>query len=181
MCIGFVLGVLVIHEVSVASVVFKLSKATGLDGITAGLLKDAGSALPKPIAYIVNLTITTGRILSDWKEAKVIPVYKKSKRNDVDNYRPISVLPLISKVLERAIQSQLLEFIHENNILSTHQSGFRKQYSMETTVVSLVDKILDNMDKQKTTGAVFIYSKKAFDLVDLNVSFTMKSALVIPE
>jgi hypothetical protein len=58
------------------------------------------------------------------------------------------------------LQLQLLNFINENNILSTHQSGFRKQHSTETTVVSLVDKILDNMDKQKTTGAVFIDLKK---------------------
>ncbi|CAB4008026.1 Hypothetical predicted protein, partial [Paramuricea clavata] len=163
----------VIREVSVAFVVnelttFKLSKATGLDGITARLLKDSGSVLAKPIAHIENLTITTGQIPSEWKEAKVIPVYKKGKRNDTDNYRPISVLPLISKVMERAIQLQLLNFIKENNILSTHQSGFRKQHSTETTVVSLVDKILDNMDKQKTTGAVFIDLKKAFDLVDLD-------------
>ena len=81
----------------------KLSKATGLDKISAKLLKDAASIIAKPVTYLINLTISTGEIPSQWKEARVTPIYKTGKKDDENNYRPISVLPLVSKVMERAI------------------------------------------------------------------------------
>ena len=87
-------------------------------------------------------------------------------KDDENNYRPISVLPLVSKAMKRAIQIQLLSFLDENKVLSIFQSGFCKKHSTETTVVYLVDHILEHMDKQQLTGAAFIDLKKAFDLVD---------------
>lgn len=107
-----------------------------------------------------------GEIPSQWKEARVTPIYKTGKKDDENNYRSISVLPLVSKVMERAIQVQLLSFLDENKVLSAFQSGFRKKLSTETAVVYLVDHILEHMDKQQLTGAAFIDLKKAFDLVD---------------
>lgn len=144
----------------------KQTKGTGLDGIPARMLKDAANIIAKPLAYIINLTISTGEIPMEWKEAKVTPVFKSGKRSEENNYRPISVLPLISKIMERSIQVQLVAFLTENNVLSTYQSGFRKKHSTETAVIYLVDHILEHMDKQEITGAVFIDLKKAFDLVD---------------
>ena len=72
----------------------------------------------------------------------------------------------MSKIMERAVQMQLLAFITENGVLSAYQSGFRKKYSTETAIVHLVDSILEKMDNRLMTGAVFIDLKKAFDLVD---------------
>ena len=144
----------------------KSSKATGLDKISAKLLKDASSVIAKPITYLINLTISSGEIPSQWKEAKVTPIFKAGKKDDENNYRPISVLPLVSKVMERAVQVQLLAFFDVNKVLSVYQSGFRKKHSTETAVVHLVDHILEHMDKKQLTGAVFIDLKKAFDLVD---------------
>ena len=148
----------------------KSTKATGLDGIPAKLLKDAAQEVAKPIANLINLTFSTGEIPQEWKEAKVTPIFKSGEKDDVNNYRPISVLPLISKIMERAIQVQLVSFLTENNVLSEHQSGFRKRHSTQTAVTYLSDFIPENMDKQKLTRAVFIDLKKAFDLV--NVSST---------
>ena len=144
----------------------KLTKATGLDGHTARLLKDAAPVIAKSITYLVNLTISTGVIPSEWKDARVTPIFKSGARNDENNYRPISVLPLVSKVMEHAIQVHFLAFLTVHDLLSIHQSGFRKKHSTETAVVYLTDHILDHMDRQMTTGAVFIDLKKAFDLVD---------------
>ena len=144
----------------------KSSKATGLDKIPAKLLKDASSVIAKPITYLINLTISSGEIPSQWKEAKVTPIFKEGKKDDENNYRPISVLPLVSKVMERAVQVQLLAFFEVNKVLSVYQSGFRKKHSTETAVVHLADHILEHMDKQQLTGAAFIDLKKAFDLVD---------------
>ena len=144
----------------------KSTKATGLDGISARLLKDAAPEVSESITYIINLTISTSTIPSEWKTAKVTPIYKSGDKSDPNNYRPISVLPLISKVMERAIQSQLIAFLNKHNLLSINQSGFRKKHSTETAAVYFVDHILEQMDRQMMTGSIFIDLRKAFDLVD---------------
>ena len=94
------------------------------------------------------------------------PIFKSGEKDDVNNYRPISVLPLTSKIMERTVQVQLVSFLTTNNVLSEHQSGFRKRHSRQTAVTYLTDFILERMDKQEMTGAVFSDLKKAFDLVD---------------
>ena len=78
------------------------------------------------------------------------------------------MLPLVSKVMERAIQVQLVKFLEANKVLSAYQSGFRKGHSTETAVTYLTDQILEHMDDQQMTGSVFTDLKKAFDLVDHN-------------
>lgn len=122
---------------------FKSSKATGIDQIPARLLKDAAPEIAKPIAYLVNLTISSGVIPLEWKEAKVTPIFKSGKKDDVNNYRPISVLPLVSKIMERAVQKQLVSFLTENNVLSINQSGFQKSHSTETALIYFTDYILE--------------------------------------
>ena len=90
----------------------KVTKASGPDhGTSARLLKDAAPVIPKPITYLVNLTISTGLIPAEWKDVRVTPIFKSGARNDVNNYRLISVLPLVSKIMERAIQVQFLAFL----------------------------------------------------------------------
>ena len=144
----------------------KSSKATGLDKIPARILKDAAIHIAKPIAFIINLTISNGSIPYEWKTAKVTPIHKSDSKDDTNNYRPISVLPLLSKLMERAVQVQLVDFFTKNRVLSIHQSGFRKQHSTQTSITYLTDYILERMDNQHMTGAVFIDLSKAFDLVD---------------
>ena len=143
-----------------------MTEASGPDGITARLLKDVAPVIAKPITYLVNLTISTGLIPAEWKDTRVTSIFKSGARNDVNNYRPISVLPLVSKIMEYAIQVLFLAFLTEHDLLSDYQSGFRKTHSTETAVVYLTDYILEHMGRQMITGALFIDLKKAFDLVD---------------
>ena len=112
------------------------------------------------------MTIITNIIPTEWKTAKVTPLFKTGKRSDLNNYRPISVLPLVSKIMERAVQLQLVKCLAENNVLSKYQSGFRKKHSTETAIVHFTDHFLENMDKKMMTGAIFIDLKKAFYLVN---------------
>ena len=93
--------------------------------------------IAKPITYLVNLTISTGLIPTEWKDARVTPISKSEARNDVNNYRPISVLPPVSSIMERAIQVQFLAFLTEHDLLLDYQSGFRKKHSTETAIVYL--------------------------------------------
>ena len=83
-----------------------VTKALGPGGITARLLKDTAPVIAKPITYLVNLTISTGLIPAEWKDARVTPIFKSGARSDVNNYQPISVLSLVSQIVECAIQEQ---------------------------------------------------------------------------
>ena len=143
----------------------KVTKALGLNGITARLLKDTAPGIGKPITYLVNITISTGLIPAEWKDARVTPIFKSRARKDVNNYQPISVLSLVPKIMEQAIQEQFLAFLTEHDLLSVYQSGFQKKHSTETVIVYLTDYILEHTVRQMITGAMFIDLKKAFDLV----------------
>ena len=109
-------------------------KATGLDGLRARLLRDAAPVIARPITYLVNLTISTGVIPSEWKDARVAPIFNSGERNDESNYRPIFVLPLVSKVMERAVQVQVLTFLTVHDLLSFNQLGFRVKHATETAI-----------------------------------------------
>ena len=145
------------------------SKATGLDGISARLLKTAASAIAPSLSKLINICIAGGTFPSAWKEAKVTPIHKGNSKSDKNNYRPISVLPVLSKILERHLHGLLYNFLTENDLLYRLQSGFRKAHSTETALINLVDRLLLNMDKNCINGLVFADFQKAFDLVNHQV------------
>ena len=92
--------------------------------------------------------------------------YKSEERSLLDNYRPISILPVLSKVFERVIHRQLYAYLEQNDLLSKNQFGFRTKSSTQHAVTKLLDPIRQNMDKGLMTGAVFVDLRKAFDTVD---------------
>jgi hypothetical protein len=99
--------------------------------------------------------------------AKVIPVFKnKGSRNDVSNYRPIAILPLASKILERHVKNHLMNFLNKYNLLYLLQSDFRLNHSCQTTLTFMIDRCLKAVDKGELIGAVFLDLAKAFDLLD---------------
>ena len=144
----------------------KSGKAVGLDGIQARLLKDSADIVVKPVTFIINTSLRTSKVPCDWKSARVIPLFKKGKADEMDNYRPISILPVLSKVLERPVHIQLYKYLQQYKILSPYQCGFRKCHSTEFAALSFSDNIRRNMDQGQLTGAVFIDLRKAFDTVD---------------
>ena len=97
------------------------------------------------------------------------PLYKSGTKDDPRNYRPTSVLPVVSKVLERLIHKQLASYFDDHNLLCKSQSGFRRMHSTETAVTYFANEILINMDKGLVTGSVFIDLAKAFDTVDHDI------------
>ena len=103
---------------------------------------------------------------TEWKSARVIPLFKKGKKDDMDDYRPISILPMVSKVLERVVHIQLVKYLLDHKILSPYQCGFRKCHSTEFAALSFADTIRQNIDLGQLTGAVFVDLRKAFDTVD---------------
>lgn len=142
------------------------NKSSGIGNFNVKLLKLAAPIICHSLAYICNLSLQTSVFPHDWKRAKVTPIYKDGDKADVSNYRPISVLPIISKIIERAVHNQLYNFFTKNNILNECQSGFRSNHSTTTTLLDVSDFILNNINQGKITGALFLDLKKAFDTVN---------------
>ena len=142
------------------------SKATGDDGIPIRFLKMVPDITSRIIAHIVNLSFETSTIPNGWKLAVVTPLFKEGDRDCVSNYRPISILSCMSKILERIVHKRVSEHLKVNKLLSEAQFGFRKHHSTATCVLKLTDRIYKNIENGKLTGVVFLDLKKAFDTVD---------------
>ena len=142
------------------------SKSTGLDELPARFIKDGANVLKIPITFIVNLSISTSTVPEEMKIARVKPLYKKNSSLETGNYRPVSILSVVSKILEKSVHSQLVAFLDKNNILYDFQSGFRSRYSTDTCLIHLFDYLKCNTSKGLFTGMLLLDLQKAFDTVD---------------
>ena len=142
------------------------SKATGLDGISARLLRECPDLISESLTLIFNRSINTGIFPDEWKYAKVIPIHKHGKRNCTDNYRPISIIPVVAKVFERIIYNQLSLFFCENRLLNNCQSGFRGLHSTVTALLEATNEWAYNIDSGKINAVMFLDLKKAIATVD---------------
>ncbi len=113
--------------------------------------------------------LTTGIFPDVFKISKIIPVYKKGDANVLSNYRPISLLPTMSKIFERVIYNQLYAYFARNSLLSEQQYGFRAKHSTELAGIKLIDYIHNEIDKKKTPVNIFIDLSKAFDTLDFDI------------
>lgn len=143
-----------------------ISKATGLDGIGPRLLKLSSPVITKSITFVVRQSLLTGKFPSLWKQAKVNPLHKGGAKEEINNYRPISILPTLSKLLEKFIQKHLMTFMNTYDVLHQSQSGFRSGYSTETALTLMTERWLEAINEGKIVGTVAVDFRKAFDLVD---------------
>ena len=118
---------------------------------------------------IFNQSLKSSVFPKIWKEGKVTPIYKSGDRSNMSNYRPITVLPILGKILERLAHTQIYSYLSENKILSQSQFGFRPKLSTSTALAFFTDSILDNADNGLITASVFLDLNKAFDAVDHNI------------
>lgn len=123
--------------------------APGHDEIRAGLIKKVASFIIEPLTHVLSLSLKTGVVPRDLKLAKVTPLYKSGDSSLFNNYRPISVLPLFSKVLEKLVYKRLSKHLTANCILYNHQYGFRENMSTEMALLQFVDKISKDLDNKK--------------------------------
>ena len=143
----------------------------GADFISSKLLKNALPTLVKPICHLFNLSIHTGYIPPEFKIARVIPIYKSDSRHSYNNYRPISLLSSLSKLLEKIVAKQMMGYITKNNILYDFQFGFRRGHNTTQPVLHFLDKIQTalNNDTPEYTASVFLDLKKAFDTANHSI------------
>ena len=142
------------------------NKATGLDGIPSRFIRDSAPMIAHPLSHIINLSIIQGAVPDDLKSARVVPLFKKNDKTEVGNYRPVSILCVLSKVLEKVIFDQAQEYLTDNKLLYEFQSGFRQRFSTDTCLMHLSDYIRLQMDKGHLVGMVLLDLQKAFDTVD---------------
>ena len=125
----------------------KSSKAAGIDKLSGRFLKDGADILAKPVSALCNLSISRGVFPSACKVAKLKPIFKKGKKTDPSNYRPISLLPVISKIIEKVVHDQTNAFLSDENILYNYQSGFRANHSTNLCLSFLTNKIFKAFDE----------------------------------
>ena len=156
-----------ITEMSVVKIVEKMPAKTskGPDGISNFLLKELINVIKEPLTTIFNKSLSAGIFPDLMKLARVIPLFKNGEPSNVDNYRPISLLPVISKVLEWIVYQQLTLYLENNGILYPKQFGFRKGHSTSDAVVNLIGDTLRAIDNGLMVLSVFIDLQKAFDTV----------------
>ena len=147
----------------------KPKTSSGMDEISNKTLKVLKNEIAAPLTVIINQMLYTGIFPDALKVSKVIPLYKKDDKQLFSNYRPISLLPSISKIFEKVILIQLTEYLNNNNILHKNQYGFRKHHSTELASLHLVDKIYYKMDANEIPVNVDIDLSKAFDSLDHNI------------
>ena len=123
----------------------------------------------KPLAHICNTSLMNSIFPDRMKIARVIPLFKNGDVKDVI-YRPVSILPQFSKILEKVFHNRLMSFINDKQILNNSQFGFRKNMSTALAIIELIEEITTAIDEGKTTVGVFIDLKKAFDTVDHNIN-----------
>ena len=143
-----------------------INKSPGFDGIRFTVFKSCFGVLDKSLLRVFNLSIVKGIFPDDLKIARVTPVFKGGDEKDLENYRPISVLPCFSKILERIMYNRLYNHLIKNNILYSKQFGFQKGHSTEYAIIQLIDQINNNFENNEFTIGVFIDLSKAFDTVD---------------
>ena len=161
------LNIMVFLEQEVKLLIEKIniSKSSGITFLSSKLLKDSFRVLSDKLTYLFNFSITSAIFPAQWKEALVIPIPKIGEPTEPSNYRPISLLPLPGKILEKLVHNQLSSFLEENNALSDNQFGFRKQRSTSHAVSQVLNQIYTNINRSTVTCAIYLDFSKAFNSV----------------
>ena len=150
---------------------FNANKSPGHDNIGNFIIKKVQSEIVKPLTSIFNLSLSTGIVPDKLKIAKVIPIYKKCNVDVFSNYRPVSLLPCFSKILERLVFDRCTDYIDTIGILNDKQFGFRPKHSTYMAIAQLVDKINTAVEKHETTIGFFFDLSKAFHTIRSQYTF----------
>ena len=144
----------------------RLNTAAGHDKIPMWSVKESINYISEPLTYVLNLSINSGIVPAQMKLARVVPLYKSGDKRLLSNYRPVSVLPVFSKFLDKAVYNRLIRFFDKYEILCNNQYGFRKKRSTSLALLHLHDKITSAIDERKHTVGIFLDLSKAFDAVN---------------
>ena len=139
-------------------------KSTDMDGLSMSLIKQISTQIAVPLAHVFNLSLTSGIFPSKLKTSRTVPIHKAGRHDLCDNYRPISLLSTLSKILEKMVSLQLVNHLDINNLLYKHQYGFQKNKSTEHHLLQLSNFVSNALNENKYCIGIFLDLKKAFDV-----------------
>ena len=156
---------IVVQDIRDAIGKIKRSKSFGMDNISSYFLKLAIPYIYNALVFMFNTSLETSQFPDSWENAGITPIFKEGDRAERSNYCPISVLPIISRLFEKLVFSQLYEYLIRNKPIHPGQSGFLKLHSTLTCLLKNTDDWYSGLDNGQMVGTVFIDLKKAFDTV----------------
>ena len=166
------LPIFTFKELSLIQTVHLISKlgnsvSYGADSIDALAIKAAAVHLAPPIRHLINVSLSTSTYANKWKLAKLVPLLKSSELNRLrpESYRPIAILPTISKLVEKAAQTQLLGHLEDNKLLNDNLHAYRAGLSTTTTILDLTDRIYESIDENKLASIMTLDQSATFDCV----------------
>jgi len=151
-------------------------KSMGLDRIRPRVLWELAEELAKPLSIIYQQSWLTGEVPDDWRIASVTPIYKKGRKEDPGNYRPVSLVPVPKKVMDRFILSALTGHVQDNQGIRPRQHGFMKGRSCLTNLTSFYDQVTCLVDEGKAVDVIYVDFSKAFDTDSVILLFSPDSA-----
>ena len=157
---------LTLEELNKAFLTLKSNKSAGLDEISVNVVKSIFDKIPIPIYHIFNLSLKQGIFPNKLKIANVLPVFKAGEDFKLSNYRPISILPCFSKILERIMYNRLYLYLNTHGMLYEKQFGFQAGHSTDHAILQLSHEILRSFNEDKFIIGIFIDLSKAFDTVN---------------
>ena len=143
----------------------KDNKSPGVDRIPPKLLKEIVKQISTPLAKLFNLSLEEKIVPSEWKEANIMPLFKKGLRNKPENYRPVSLTSVVCKLLETLIRDHMVEFLVKHKLINTSQHGFLKARSCLTNLLCFFEEITKWVDDGSPVDIVYLDFQKAFDKV----------------
>ena len=167
----------------------KVNKAPGPDGFHSYVLKSCASSICTPLTILYQQSLSSGELPDEWKQAHIIPVFKKGRKNQAANYRPISLTSIVVKVLESIIRSELITFCTNSNILSYEQHGFVGRKSCFTNLLKTFEEWTSAMDEGFGIDVIYLDYSKAFDsvphkrliaLLHADLTYSLYKCLYIP-
>ena len=143
-----------------------INKSSSIENLSSEILRDAFMAIPENIVELFNLSFERAEVPDKWKIAKVTPIPKAGKSDDVSNLRPISLIPLPSKLIEKVVHDRICNFCNDNKLIDEKQGGFRPNYSTTSTTALYINDLYNAMNNNQVTISIYIDAMKAFNTVN---------------
>ncbi|CAM5170319.1 unnamed protein product [Eretmochelys imbricata] len=144
-------------------------KSMGPDALHPRVLKELVDVIAEPLAIIFENSWQSGEVLDDWKKANVVPIFKKGKKEDPGNYRPVSLTSVPGKIMEQVLKESILKHLEERKVIRNSQHGFTKGKSCLTNLIAFYDEITGSVVAEKAVDVLFLDLSKAFDTVSHSI------------
>ncbi|CAM5073386.1 unnamed protein product [Natator depressus] len=141
----------------------------GPDALHLRVLKELADVIAEPLAIIFENSWRLGEVPDYWKKANVVPIFKKGKKEDLGNYRPVSLISVPGKIMEQVLKESILKHLEERKVIRNSQYGFTKGKSCLTNLIALYDEITGSVDEGKAVDVLFLDFSKAFDTVSNSI------------